>query len=166
MDTARFWCGSKKDKRGIHWLKWENVSFAKIEGDWGLETCQALTKPQLLSKVAKVLEARYFKQIDFLNAKSGSNPPFLWRSILWGRQILQKGTRWRVEKGEKIQIQSSNWTPRPTTFRPVVMLPLPVEAKVSALIDPNHQWNVGLIDQNFVKEDVERIKRIPLPRNP
>lgn len=45
MDTARFWCGSKKDKRGIHWLKWENVSFAKIEGDWGLETCQALTKP-------------------------------------------------------------------------------------------------------------------------
>lgn len=120
----------------------------------------------MLSKVAKVLEARYFKQIDFLNAKSGSNPPFLWRSILWGRQIIQKGTRWRVEKGEKIQIQSSNWTPRPTTFRPVVMLPLPVEAKVSALIDPNHQWNVGLIDQNFVKEDVERIKRIPLPRNP
>lgn len=166
MDIASFWCGSKRDKRGIHWVKWENVSFAKIRGWLGFRDLSSFNQALVAKQGCQSPGSEIFQANGFLNAKSGSNPSFIWKSILWERQILQKGTRWRVGKGEKIQIQSSNWIPRPTTFRRTVMPPLSVEAKVSALIDPNHQWNVSLIDQNFVKEDVKRIKRIPLSRNP
>lgn len=40
------------------------------------------------SFVAKVLKAKYYKQTDFLNARIGSNPSYIWRSIVWGRQVL------------------------------------------------------------------------------
>ena len=31
--VARFWWGSKEDRRGIHWTRWKKLSFAKsIEG--------------------------------------------------------------------------------------------------------------------------------------
>ena len=89
------------------------------------------------SLVAKVLKARYFKRTDFLMAKACSNPSFIWRSFLRERQVLQKGIRWRIGNGEKIQIQARNWIPRLTTFRPIRMPSLHLEAKVSKLIMPN-----------------------------
>ncbi|KAH9728345.1 putative reverse transcriptase/RNA-dependent DNA polymerase [Citrus sinensis] len=116
------------------------------------------------SLVAKVIKARYYKNTDFLNAKVGSSPSFIWRSILWGRQVLQKGTRWRIGNGEKIQIQASNWIPRPTTFKPIVEPSLPTGAKVSELILPNQQWNESMINQSFARMDADIIKSILLPR--
>lgn len=116
--------------------------------------------------MAKVLKARYFRQTDFMEAKVGSNPSFIWRSILWDRQILQYGTRWRVGSGDKIQVMASRWIPRPITFRSIFTSSLPANINVPELIDTNHQWNGSLIDQHFAKEDAEIIKRIPLPRSP
>lgn len=42
-------------------------------------------------------------------AKLGLNPSFVWRSILWGRQLLHEGLKWRVGNGNQISIFSSNW---------------------------------------------------------
>ncbi|XP_024042526.1 uncharacterized protein LOC112099318 [Citrus clementina] len=101
---ARFWWGSTKDKKGIHWVKWEKIAQAKIRGGIGFKDISsfnhALVAKQgwiLLqypdSLVAQVLKARYYRHIDFMEAKVSSNPSFIWRSILWGREILQQGTR-------------------------------------------------------------------------
>ncbi|KAL9413535.1 hypothetical protein AB3S75_042092 [Citrus x aurantiifolia] len=91
--VARFWWGSKEDKLGIHWTRWEKLSVAKSRGGLGFRdfTCfnQALVAKQgwrLLqypnSLVAKVMQARYYKHSEFLHAKAGCNPSFIWRSIL------------------------------------------------------------------------------------
>ena len=45
------------------------------------------------SLVARVLKAKYFPNSSFLQAKLGSSPSFLWRSILEGKKLLQMGIR-------------------------------------------------------------------------
>ncbi|XP_024043750.1 uncharacterized protein LOC112100097 [Citrus clementina] len=40
------------------------------------------------SLLAKALQAKYYKHSSFLNAIAGSNPSFIWKSILWGRNKL------------------------------------------------------------------------------
>ncbi|KAL9443800.1 hypothetical protein AB3S75_017056 [Citrus x aurantiifolia] len=174
---ARFWWGSAEDKKGIHWVKWEKIAQAKIRGGIGFKDISsfnhALVAKQgwrLLqypdSLVAQVLKARYYRHTDFMEVKVGSNPSFIWRSILRGREILQQGTRWRVGRGDKIQIMTSNWIPKPTSFRPIFSPSLLANSKVADLIGSDHQWNNILIDQHFAKEDAEVIRSIPLPRYP
>lgn len=85
----------------------------------------------LNSLVAKLLQARYYKQSNFLNDKAGSNPSFTWRSILWGRQILQKG----IGNGENLQVNRDNWIPKPGTFKPISSLSLFMDAIIAKMID-------------------------------
>ncbi|XP_024039324.1 uncharacterized protein LOC127898872 [Citrus sinensis] len=138
-EIAKFWWGSKKDKRGIHWARWDKLSCAKSRGGLGFRDFisfnQAMVAKQgwrLIqfpnSLVSKVLRARYFRSCSFLNAKPGSNPSFIWRSILWGRQVIQKGARWHIGNGSNI-------------------------------------LNVAKLNQHFMQEDTEAIIKIPLPRS-
>ncbi|KAH9650223.1 putative reverse transcriptase/RNA-dependent DNA polymerase [Citrus sinensis] len=173
---AKFWWGTNKETHNIHWARWERMSHAKLRGGLGFRdiSCfnQALVAKQSWriiqdpeSLMARVLKARYFKNDDFLEAKIGSNPSFIWRSILWGRQIILKGSRWRIGSGENIQVYRSNWLPRPTTFRPISPRTLAVDTKVAELISPEGEWKRDWIQQHFFKEDAEIISRIPLPRH-
>ena len=97
--------------------------------------------------MAKVLKALYFKKTDFLNAKLGYRPSFIWRSILWGRQMLHQGLRWRIGNGEQVKIYNCNWIPRPSTFKIVSAPTLPLEATVFLFINDEHNWNEALIKQ-------------------
>ncbi|KAH9685108.1 reverse transcriptase domain-containing protein [Citrus sinensis] len=173
---AKFWWGNKKEKNGIHWARWERMSHAKHRGGLGFRDIssfnQALVAKQSWriiqdseSLMARVLKARYFKHEGFLNAKIGTNPSFIWRSILWGRKIILKGTRWRIGSGEEVQVYNSNWLPRPTTFRPISPRTLAADTKVADLIDPEREWKMDLIRQHFVQDDADIIQRIPLPRS-
>ena len=45
------------------------------------------------SLVARIMKARYFKHSSFMEAKAGYQPSFIWRSILWGREVSEKGLR-------------------------------------------------------------------------
>ncbi|KAL9438276.1 hypothetical protein AB3S75_024032 [Citrus x aurantiifolia] len=118
------------------------------------------------SLVAKVLQARYFQNKDFMKAKLGSTPSFVWRSILWGRQILSSGARWRIGGGQKIQIHKDNWIPKPSTFKPIVRPSLPEDTLVAELINEENKWNESLIYRHFNRMDADKIVEIPLPRSP
>lgn len=93
---SRFWWGSSDTHRSIHWTRWKRLSHAKIRGGLGFRefSCfnQALIAKQgwrILhnpeSLMAQILKAKYFKHSSFMEAKLGSNPSYVWRSILWGR---------------------------------------------------------------------------------
>ena len=88
-----FWWGSKEEKRCIHWAKWNRLCKVKGRGGMGFRdlTCfnQTLVAKQgwrvihfPKSLMARVLQARYFKNSSFVQAKLGSNPSFIWRRIL------------------------------------------------------------------------------------
>lgn len=152
---AQFWWGSKKEQNGIHWANWRSLCQAKIRGlgfrDFACFNQALLAKqswriiqhPQ--SILSRVLKEWYFKNTDFLQAKLGSNPSFIWRSILWGRKVTHQGMRWRIGTGDKIKVYKSNWMPRPQTFKPISRPTLDPECKVAELIDENQQWKEALI---------------------
>ncbi|XP_024038343.1 uncharacterized protein LOC112097373 [Citrus clementina] len=174
---ANFWWGYRNDKKAIHWSRWNKLSQAKCRGGMGFRDFtsfnQALVAKQgwrILqfpdSLVAKILQARYFQHKDFMNARLGSNPSFIWRSILWGRQVISKGSKWRIGNGQSIMLHKENWLPRPLTFKPISKPSLPADALVAELINEDHTWNEGLIHRHFTKIDAEAIVRILLPRRP
>ncbi|KAL9426438.1 hypothetical protein AB3S75_033257 [Citrus x aurantiifolia] len=175
--VAGFWWRAKKDRKSIHWTKWESLCHAKGRGGLGFRdfACfnQALIAKQSWriiqnpeSLLTKILQAIYFKSCEFLQAKLRSKPSFIWRSILWGRQIIQKGMRWRIGSGDSVQVYKSQWIPRPQNFKPIAPATLSEDANVACLIDANHQWKETLIHQHFSKEDAEKILQIQLPNSP
>ncbi|KAH9743515.1 putative reverse transcriptase/RNA-dependent DNA polymerase [Citrus sinensis] len=88
----------------------------------------------------------------------------LWRSILWGRQIICAGSRWRIGNGQDVHIHKANWIPKPFTFKPVIKPTLPSKALVSELINGENCWDEELIYRHFDKMDADVITQIPLPR--
>ncbi|KAH9742578.1 pentatricopeptide repeat-containing protein [Citrus sinensis] len=118
------------------------------------------------SLVEKLMKARYFKHSSFMEAKAGSQPSFIWRSILWEREVTEKGLRWRIGNGEQVKVYQSKWLPRPDTFKLISPPKLHLETAVSELINEKHEWNKEIIQHNFLRVDAEQITKIPLPRQP
>ncbi|KAF5462683.1 hypothetical protein F2P56_018670 [Juglans regia] len=125
---SNFWWGQVEQERKIHWTSWKNMGRAKAIGGMGFrelhsfnlamlpkQAWRLIHYPQAL--VSKVLKAKYFPHGQFLNAKLGHKPSYIWRSIMAARDVIVKGTRWRVGNGASINILQDKWIPRPTTFR-------------------------------------------------
>ncbi|KAH9755242.1 reverse transcriptase domain-containing protein [Citrus sinensis] len=149
--VARFWWGSSETHRRIHWARWEKLCQAKIRGGLGfrdfssfnqaLVTKQGwriLHNPEAL--MSKILKAKYFKHTDFMEAKLGSNPSFVWRSILWGRQVLHKGLRWRICNGNRVSVSSRKWMQKLECSSYVPHQNLAENAVVVDFIDDKNQW--------------------------
>ena len=89
---------------------------------------------------------------------------YTWKSILIGRDIIQRGSRWRVGNGEKINIWQHRWLPiKHPPHQSICPIKDFEHSLVSSLIDPfTRQWQTELVDGLFVEEDAEIIKRISL----
>lgn len=74
-----------------------------------------ITNPESL--VSKVFKARYFKYVDIMDAAIGANPSYIWRSLLWSRDILKTGTFWKIRNGESINARKDKWIPSLTSGR-------------------------------------------------
>lgn len=83
---------------------------------------------------------------------------------MWVREILHKGTRLRVGKGDGILVHGSNWIPRLDTFRPISAFNLQAGAVVSELMDEEGRWNEDAVRSHFEVEHAEIILEIPQPR--
>ncbi|PON52357.1 hypothetical protein PanWU01x14_209930 [Parasponia andersonii] len=53
-----------------------------------------MRKKDTLEKM--VLKSKYFPYCSFLKAPLGSSPSYIKRSIVWGREVLNIGIRWRI----------------------------------------------------------------------
>ncbi|XP_075515386.1 putative mitochondrial protein AtMg00310 [Primulina tabacum] len=115
QECANFWWGVENGKRKLHWKTWDFLSQAKSKGGLGFrklaEFNRALLANQLWrliqypdSLAGRVLKGRYFRHGPILQASLGNNPSYIWRSILWSRDILVKGLIWRVGDGKSINI--------------------------------------------------------------
>ena len=117
------WWGQRGDRRKIHWVKWEEMKKSKTlrgMGFWDL----AMFNDSLLAKQAwqllhnktslfyKVFKAHFFPNSSLMEAVDSRMGSYAWKSILRGRDIIQRGEIWRVGNGEKINIWLQCWLPR------------------------------------------------------
>ena len=111
----KFWWGQQGDRRKIHWVRWEEMTKSKPIGGMGFRDL-ALFNDSLLAKQAwrllhnqtslfyKVFMAQFFPNTTILEASDSRMGSYAWKSILVGRDIIQRGSRWRIGNDEKINI--------------------------------------------------------------
>ncbi|KAL5573013.1 hypothetical protein UlMin_022610 [Ulmus minor] len=124
---ARFWWGTSADSKKVHWKKWADLCRPKSEGGLGFRNLahfnQALLGKQVWrliqrphSLLSRVFKAKYFHSSTIWHASANSKASYVWKSILWGRNLVAKGIRWRVGNGRSISVYNSRWIPTPHSF--------------------------------------------------
>ncbi|KAL5579343.1 hypothetical protein UlMin_011785 [Ulmus minor] len=170
---ARFWWGSSASQRKLHWAKWDTLCQPKEKGGLGFRDLEGFNKALLAkqgwrlirspnSLVGKVLKACYYPNCSFLEAKLGSSPSFSWRSIWWGREIIELGSRWRVGSGDSINVTNDRWIPNQNAFKLLDPPPLPRDFRVSELCTPSGSWDSSFIRNLFGTEVAHDILSIPV----
>ena len=151
---ARFWWGGTAKKKKLHWRKWGKLCQPKAEGVSGFKDPHTFNKALLAKQgwrvvvrsyllVARVLKGKYFGHGDFLLATMGLCLSYLWHSLMWGKDILEKGLRWQVGDGMSICVFKDPWLVRPLTFRHITRPTNQYEdTRVAKLLDPaTGVWN-------------------------
>uniref|UniRef100_A0A803QJV0 Reverse transcriptase n=1 Tax=Cannabis sativa TaxID=3483 RepID=A0A803QJV0_CANSA len=170
--AARFWWGSTAKKKKIHWCKWKYLCRPKEEGGLGFRDLELFNQALLAKQIwrclrqpgslcTKVLKASYFPNKSVLAAKCGAHASFVWRSLVWGKEIILKGYRWRVGNGQQVRVLEDPWLPRPTSFKVYDKPPFPQQLCVVDLTHPSGVWDESFIRANFNHEDAEMILRLP-----
>ncbi|CAN6803503.1 unnamed protein product [Brassica oleracea] len=111
------------------------------------------------SLCARFLRSRYYPNGDFLSASLGSRPSYAWRSILFGRILLEKGLRRDVGSGEDINVWMDKWlfdeVPKAPLRKPVLFN---LDLRVCDLICPQTKtWDMEKLQENFFAADIKLI---------
>ena len=64
-----------------------------------------------ISLFYRVFKSKFFPNCSIMEAKEGHGGSYAWKSILIGREVIQKGTKWRVGNGESIKLWGNKWLP-------------------------------------------------------
>nr|DAD41264.1 TPA_asm: hypothetical protein HUJ06_015587 [Nelumbo nucifera] len=162
----------------MFWWEWKIMCKNKGAGGLGFRDPHNFNKA-LLAKTAwriitnpnslltRVLKAKYFLEVSFLNAKARRGCSLGWKNICMGKKILTKGVYWKVGNGNNIKIWLDPWIPSITGFKIPLNCPHNCNLEVVAdLIDPNTKnWNPGIIRNLFPPPIAEAILKIYiLPR--
>lgn len=170
-----WWGGENRVSKGIRWKSWEHLCVPKKWGGLGFRKLREFNMAMLskqawrlvqhpTSLVARVYKAKYYPNASFLEAKKGSNPSFIWTSIMETQETIRSCSRWRVGDGNSIHIWKDRWLP--DQDNPLVMTtPFPYleDAKVSSILnDQNIDWDEEVIEDIFNSRDAKLILSIPL----
>lgn len=93
------------------------------------------------SLIAHILKAKYFSNSDFLNARLGSNPSLIWRSIWSSRRLVEMGLSWRVGSRRMIDVWEDCWLQGSFPNR-VVSPRVPQVSKVSDLMLKHDKFGI------------------------
>lgn len=158
--------------QGINWISWKRLCLKKKDGGLGFKDLRIFNQALLAKQrwrilqfsdtlAARVLKAKYFPSSNFLHEKVESQPSFLWRSLLKGRELLNLRLRWRIGNGEQVRVFQDPWLANSLSFRPGTrLLFMSNQLRVSDIIQ-NGRWNVELIQVIFDDGDREQILAYP-----
>ncbi|KAF7144432.1 hypothetical protein RHSIM_Rhsim04G0060300 [Rhododendron simsii] len=112
----------------------------------------------------QIFKGRYFPYTSFWHANASSTVSWAWKSIVWARELIDKGWRWQVHSEKDIHVWEDPWLSKNTDFRidGITLRRKGIE-KVADFIDPDTKsWKVSLIHKTFNHEDADAILSIPI----
>lgn len=119
MMNSYWWGHGVEPRKGIKWEACDSLCKHKSKGGMGFRNLH-LFNVAMLGKtgwniivnlealVNRIIKAKYFRTIDFFEAELGSNPSQIWRGIHEARDLVRKGTRWKIGDGTTIKIWGDN----------------------------------------------------------
>lgn len=117
---ANYWWSSEPFHRKMHLVSWNKMCLPKALGGMGFKDIECFNQAMLAKQAGKVLnnpqcllvrflKSIYFPDGDFLSAPMGGRPSYAWRSLLFGRELLQKGLQQRFGNGHMTLVWSDKW---------------------------------------------------------
>lgn len=115
--------------------------------------------------VTKLMQARYFLDSDFLNAKLGTNPSYMWRNILSAQEVVRQGCRKKIGDSNSTYVWKVPWLP--CSSNGFLTTDMPEELsniKVGNLMESEQRkWDEEVLQDIFNDRDIALIKQIPIP---
>lgn len=112
---------------------------------------------------ARFLKSRYYPQGNFLSATLGNMPPFAWRSLIFGRELLNKGFKKEIGNGGDTTVWLDKWVDDPSEGMRAPWRKnynFDVNLRVKSLVDPvSRRWNMDALGEIFVPDDIDIITR-------
>jgi hypothetical protein len=171
-----FWWGyGGNHARGIHWLSWDKLTVHKKYGGMGFKDLTAFNLAMLGKQgskfqthtdclVTKLFKASYCPRTDFLGAKIGHNPSFVWQSIFSARRIVRDGARWKIGNGMSIPNFEAPWLYNGGNISGLGQSSEVIQqSRIHFLIDhASNSWNHNLLTYYFDVDVIQEILKTPL----
>ncbi|XP_010462992.1 PREDICTED: uncharacterized protein LOC104743634 [Camelina sativa] len=114
------------------------------------------------SLLARVYRARYFSDKSFMDAKLGYRPSYAWRSIMFGRELLERGLMKSIGDGQTTNVWLDKWVSYGSPRRPFNKeITIDLCLKLSSLITEERTWNIQRLHDLFPPCDVTLIRSYP-----
>lgn len=144
--VSNYWWGFKGGKKEMHWRSWNWLTIQKFMGGMGFRDMkifnQAMLGWQCWRLMTEVLKARYYPNCSFIDSGPTRSSSFTWRSLMFGKSLLDRGILWRVGTGEFIRITKDKLIPDAPCLPILPSVQIPDDLKVSSLMDASsRQWN-------------------------
>lgn len=171
-----FWWGHGQGSKGIKWKSWDKLCVPKEAGGLGFRELKKINISMLAKQgwrlqtnenplVTSCMKAKYFPCGDFVTAKLGSNPSYMWRSILAAQEVVQRGCRKRIGDGKQTEIWKVPWLPCVENGYMTTEMPSNLEgSKVCGFMQmEQRKWDEDILKDICNERDKKLIKRIPVP---
>uniref|UniRef100_A0A803P512 Reverse transcriptase domain-containing protein n=1 Tax=Cannabis sativa TaxID=3483 RepID=A0A803P512_CANSA len=173
---SQFWWRSSS-KKGIHWMNWDKLSAHKANGGMGFRDLRDFNLALLAKQgwrlltcgdtlMGKIFKARYFSTGSFLTATLGSNPSYIWRSVLEAQELVRAGVRKMVGDGSTTNILMDPWLA--DELNPFIESrhPALVGNLVKSLMKPDEiEWDDEVISNVLTERDQSLVFKIPLSQH-
>lgn len=86
----------------------------------------------------------------------------MWKNLIWGRELIRKGSRWRISIGQSVSICNDYRVPSRLGPKFIYSLMLGNEALVAPLILNDSVLRLDMITSCFIKVKGKAINEIPI----